>query len=54
MLELLNLNGQVIYSQHFNSSNTDYNVDLPDISKGIYILKIQGNNFVKTEKLVVE
>ena len=53
-LELVNINGQIIYSKYFNSINHNYNIDLPDISKGMYILKIQGNDFVRTEKIIVK
>ncbi|NOZ47213.1 MAG: T9SS type A sorting domain-containing protein [Chlorobi bacterium] len=53
-IELVNLNGQVIFSSYFNSSKTDYNIDLPDISKGLYIIKIQCDDFIKTKKIVIE
>ncbi len=53
-LELFNLIGQIIYNKTFYQSNKDYNIDLPEISDGLYILKIQGDNFVKTEKLIIE
>jgi hypothetical protein len=49
-IELVNLNGQIICSGYYNSSNTIYNIDLPDISKGLYILEIQGDDFIKAKK----
>jgi hypothetical protein len=53
-VELLGVNGQLFYSQQLEASNNYYTIDLPEVSKGIYLLKVQGKDFVKTEKLMIK
>jgi hypothetical protein len=53
-VELLGVNGQLYYSQQLEVSNNYYTIDLPEVSKGIYLLKVQGKDFVKTEKLMIK
>ena len=50
---LLNTNGQIIYREQFRTSSGFYSINLPQLPKGMYLVKVQGDGFVKTEKLVV-
>jgi hypothetical protein len=52
-LELYNVNGQKLYSQQFETSTTFHTINLPKIPDGMYFVKIQGDGFVKAERLVV-
>lgn len=52
-VELYNINGQKFYNQQFEASTTFYTIDLPEIPKGMYLVKVRGEDFVKTEKLIV-
>jgi hypothetical protein len=53
IVELFNVNGQKLYSKQFKASTTFHTINLPEIPDGIYFVKIHGEGFVKTEKLVV-
>jgi len=55
MLTVFNLNGKIIQQSTFNSNQT--NVDLSDVSKGMYMIQIQNNetkNVLSTQKLLVK
>jgi hypothetical protein len=54
IVELFNVNGQKLYSKQFKASTTFHTINLPEIPDGIYFVKIQGEGFVKTEKLIVK
>ncbi|MFH2143751.1 MAG: T9SS type A sorting domain-containing protein [Bacteroidota bacterium] len=49
-VELMNIVGQVIFNGNFID---DGEIDVSGFSKGIYFLKIQGEGFVETKKIVV-
>jgi hypothetical protein len=51
-VEILNLNGQCVYKQEINSENA--NISLPNLNKGLYLVKFTNEELVKTEKLLVE
>ncbi|MDA3865848.1 MAG: T9SS type A sorting domain-containing protein [Salinivirgaceae bacterium] len=51
-VEIINMNGQIIFKEQLNSTTSRINVQ--NLSKGIYIVKIKSDNFVKTEKLIIE
>lgn len=51
-VEIFNLNGQKVYSLNIHSENV--NIALPNLNKGMYLVKFTNEEFVKTEKLVIE
>jgi hypothetical protein len=51
-IEILNLNGQIIYNNLYKGQTGT--IDLTRQSKGIYIMKVKGNNFTKIQKIVIE
>jgi len=50
-IEILDLNGKVIYSNTI--SNKNQNINLENISRGVYIVKANQNGNVKTKKLII-
>ena len=48
---IYNVNGQVLLSKHFSNKNIEQ-VDLSALPRGIYFLKISGQDFVKVEKII--
>jgi hypothetical protein len=49
-VEIVNLNGQIVKSRTINSEN--YIIDVSDLSKGLYFIKI--NNGREVKKIVVK
>ncbi len=54
-LELIDLSGKVLHSTHFNpQQGTQYFMQLPaELLSGEYLLKIQGNEMIQVEKILV-
>ena len=50
-VEITNINGQIIKQPSIN--NEQLTIDLSDRAKGIYFIKIQTDNFVKVEKIII-
>ena len=50
-IEILDLNGKVIYNNTI--SNKNQNINLENISRGVYIVKANQNGNVKTKKLII-
>jgi Secretion system C-terminal sorting domain len=44
--------GKTVYSTHNQSSKFD--VSLPNLSSGLYFVKLQGNNYTETLKFIKE
>ncbi len=53
-VEITNITGQSVYSQQFDLLQTTHQIDLSEIAKGIYFVKVQSGNLFKTEKLIIE
>lgn len=51
-VELFSLDGKLVYTNKFNSKSASF--ELPNISKGLYLFKVQNENSVRTEKLILE
>lgn len=49
-VEVLSINGKRIITQNIN--NTEFNIDISSLSKGVYILNLYSNNVKFTEKLI--
>lgn len=55
-IQILNTMGQVIYKSSVTSSGKEFyhKVDLPDISKGVYLLRLKQNGEYRDAQFVVE
>jgi hypothetical protein len=51
-IEILDLNGKVIYNNTI--SNKNQNINIENISRGVYIIKANQNGNVKTKKLIIQ
>tara|TARA_R110002049_G_scaffold38978_6_gene120447 strand:- start:36988 stop:39570 length:2583 start_codon:yes stop_codon:yes gene_type:complete len=51
-LEILNLNGQVIYKK--DNCESDEKLSLSKLSKGIYFISIKSQNYYQTKKMVIQ
>lgn len=51
-IQVLNLNGQIIYEKNENS-NQNISIDLRNKPKGLYLLKILDNSKCQTEKIII-
>ena len=50
-IEILDLNGKIIYKNTF--SNKNQNINIENISRGVYIVKANQNGSIKTKKLII-
>jgi hypothetical protein len=50
-IEILDLNGKVIYKNNY--SNKKQNINIENISRGIYIVKATQNGNIRTKKLII-
>lgn len=53
-VEVLNLNGQVLYRSVESSSTHERLVDLSSLPKGVYLLKIADQHNIQTQKLLLK
>jgi GH35 family endo-1,4-beta-xylanase len=54
LIEIININGQVVYSfADFNPTN-EYQVDLNAKAKGVYFVKIQDSDFISVKKIIIQ
>jgi hypothetical protein len=55
-LRILDYTGKVVFEQAFNliSGNSQKEVSLENLASGVYLVQVQGQNWVKQEKIIVE
>ncbi len=54
-IEIVNLNGQVIFSKQFNNTGQLVNkIDVSNYSKGIYFVKVKNANELKVGKIIIQ
>lgn len=51
-VEILNINGQTIYSSNDLKSSYKFQLDLSNQPKGIYFVKIQSKNYINVKKII--
>lgn len=51
---LYDIQGSLCFQNRLESSELTQNIFAPNLKKGIYTIKIHGDNFVKSEKLVIK
>jgi len=52
VLEILSLEGKLVYSHAINSSDDVYQINISGLSKGLYICKINNGLAIETAKFV--
>ena len=54
-IELIDITGRCVFSttRYFNS-NTPEKFDLPELSKGIYLINVEGENTRGSQKIIVD
>ena len=53
-IEIFTINGQAVFENHLNKANLpSLKVDLSSCSKGLYVVKVQTENIIKVEKIVI-
>lgn len=54
-LQIINMLGNIVYSKDFSANSViDENIDVSKFSKGIYIVRVLGENILMAEKLVIQ
>lgn len=53
MANLYNISGQLMHSQNLDISQTHHKIDLMHLPSGMYIIKINTDNIVKTDKIII-
>ncbi|MBI5218108.1 MAG: T9SS type A sorting domain-containing protein [Bacteroidia bacterium] len=52
-VEIFDYCGKLVYSQRMKT-DIDDRINLTGIGKGFYLLKIKGDNFIRTEKIIIQ
>ena len=52
-LRIMNLQGQVVYQAKGLTGNTSFQINLSDQPKGMYVIEVSGENYIKSEKLIL-
>ncbi len=54
-LEVINLNGQIIYKEKFNNKNSNsIQIQLYNATKGFYIVRLIGNSDIRSEIIIIK
>jgi len=53
-LQVVDLNGRVVYTQHENNFNVEKAINLGQLQKGIYVLKVNAGDLNYTEKIILK
>ncbi|MCK4661301.1 MAG: T9SS type A sorting domain-containing protein [Bacteroidales bacterium] len=51
-IEILNVTGQIVHTVNIISENQQ--IDLSNLTKGLYLIKVRSDKYFKTEKLVIK
>lgn len=52
VIEILSLEGKIIYTQTLNSKTPVYQIDVSNLPKGLYLCKINDGTSIKTSKFI--
>ena len=52
-IRLVQTNGLTVYSAEMNPSTKDFQINVSELARGVYVLIIQNNNFTVSRKVVV-
>lgn len=53
-IKVYDINGRQVFNENVNDFNTSNAINLGKLSKGVYILKLQGENLNHSEKIIIE
>ncbi len=53
-LEILDLQGQAVYNASSLASGTPVEIDLADLAKGIYLVRISGESEIYSSKIIIQ
>lgn len=53
-IKVFDLNGREVYNYNVNSFNVEKSINLGNLSTGVYVLKLQGENLSYTQKIVIK
>jgi len=53
-LRIMNLQGQVVYQDTELKGNTSFQINLSDQPKGMYVIEVSGENYIRSEKLILK
>ncbi|CCG54322.1 Probable M36 fungalysin family metalloprotease precursor [Flavobacterium indicum GPTSA100-9 = DSM 17447] len=53
-IKVFDLKGREVYNQNVNSFNVEKSINLGNLSTGVYVLKLQGENLNYTQKIVIK
>lgn len=54
LVKVIDINGREVYAQKVNNMNNSNSINLSNLSTGIYVLKLQGENLNYSEKIILE
>jgi hypothetical protein len=52
VIEIISVEGKIVYTQELNSNSAMYEIDMSNISKGLYIIKVNRGSSVGTAKFI--
>ena len=52
-VRIMEISGRLVFSKQINQQASAFSLYLPDITPGYYVIVLNGDNFVETQKLVV-
>ena len=53
VLQLYNLTGQMVWSEQAHFQN-EHSINLPDLTAGVYVLRVMGDDFILNKKIIVQ
>jgi hypothetical protein len=53
-INVYNTSGVELYTKNLNGTEGYISIQLPSLAKGIYLVRLQGGDFVKTERILVQ
>ena len=52
-LELVSITGQVLYTRMLNTVNDTIQINVSDMSSGVYLIRLSNNESVSIEKVII-
>jgi hypothetical protein len=53
-IEIVSMQGKLVYSKSMNSNSGYFNIELPVLVKGMYIVRVQGKEISRVEKIIID
>lgn len=52
IIEIISMEGKMVYRQDINSNSTIYEIDMSNISRGLYVIKVNRGSSIETAKFI--